>query len=88
MSARAIASRKLEIGAFLQSWSPLKEKLEELLACENASIESITRNAIYGVGVEELNKHIFQKKAIDRVFQLVDELKEDLHPDEVSSDEE
>lgn len=86
MSARAVASKKMEISQFLQSWGPLKAKLEELMECELASIGTILQGHVKGETVEELNKHIFQKNAIERVFQLVQELKEDLHPDEESSD--
>lgn len=88
MSARTVASRKLEIGAFLQSWDPLKAKLRERLECEESEINRLTSNAVHGLSVEKLNEHILNKKAITMVFQMVEELKEDLHPDEVSSDAE
>lgn len=88
MSVRAIASRKLEIGAFLQSWGPLKQKLEEQYECEKQFINQLTASSVNGSNLEKLNEHIHQRKAIERVFQLVQELKEDLYPDEVSSDEE
>jgi response regulator of citrate/malate metabolism len=86
MSARSQASRKLEISQFLQSWRPLKEKLEELIRLEKAKIDELTSDAVPESGRDDLNFHIQQKKTLERVFMLVDELKEDLHETEESSE--
>lgn len=85
--SRALASRQLEISTLLQSFRPLREKLNELMDCETAAIETLTGDAVHVADLEDLNKHILQKRALHRVFQMVEELKEDLHPGEESSDQ-
>lgn len=88
VSARAVASRQLEISQCLKSWGPLRAKLEELKETEQAAIDTLLSNALHPADINDLNIHLLQKKAIDRVFLLVEELKEDLHPEELSSDAE
>lgn len=75
------ASRKLELSECLKNLGPLKAKIEELIDLELKSIEAQTTGAVHIADVDELNKHILQKLALQRVFLLIEELKEELHPD-------
>lgn len=88
MNARAEASRKMEISAFLQSWGPLRKKLGELAECEQAALDAMLQSSLKTNDLDELNKHILQRAAIKMVFNLVEELREDLHGDEPSTDSE
>ncbi len=84
MNARAVASKQMEISGFLQNYGPFKAKLDELLGWENEAILKLTSDAVHPADVDDLNKHILQKKAIERIYLLVEEMREDLHPDETS----
>lgn len=84
--SRADNSRKLGISACLQSWGPLKEKVDELYECEVSAIARLTSEPVKDKDV--LNEHILQKKSLERIYQLVGELKEELHPNEPSEDDE
>lgn len=79
-------SKKLGISMCLQYWGPLKEKVDELWQCEEEAIKQLVSKPVDNKDV--LNEHILQKKALERMYSLVAELKEELHPDEPSEDDE
>lgn len=86
MGIRAVASRQLEISECLKNFGPMREKIQELIDFESSKIDQFADSAVHEADRDDLNSHIIQRQAFKRVLLLVTELKEDLHPNEESSD--
>lgn len=84
----ALASKKLAISECLKSWGPLAAKVQEALDLETIKIEELTATPVHVADLDDLNCHVVKREAYRMVFMFIDELKEDLHPNEVSSNSE
>lgn len=72
------AHRKLPISLFLQNFHVLDDKLQERLQAVRAGINEVLMRQVSGDKVDKLNTLLAEQHGLNTVYNLVEELKEEL----------